>query len=93
MPVDRERLLQLAREPYSRDTTRDAQRALDRIIRDMPSVKRSRRFFEVNRFAREQGIAGEMKRDPTLSRRDAFLKMVRANLGDDLFERAYGPTP
>lgn len=90
MPADRERLLRLAREPYSRDTTADAQRVLDRLVRDMSPVKRSRRFFEVNRFVREQGIAGEMRRDPTLTRRQAFLRVVRSYIGDELYEKAFG---
>lgn len=77
-------------EPYSRDTTPEAQRVLNRMVLEMPQVKRAQRFFEVNRFAREQGIAGHMKRDPSLTRRQAYLKVIRENLGDDLYFKVYG---
>jgi hypothetical protein len=83
--------LRLLRRPYSDDTTPEAQQLLNKIIREMPERQRTRRFAMINHFARERMIEGFLHREPSLTRREAELRVIRANLGDDLFEKVYGP--
>ena len=92
MPVDRARLLRLAREPYSRDTTAAAQAFLNRVMREMPPVKRASRAFELNQFVRDMAVAAHLKRDPSLTPSEAKRLMIRGVLGDELFARVYGGT-
>lgn len=77
-------------EPYSRDTTPEAQRLLNNIVREMPQLKRAQRFFAINRFVREMAIAGHQARDTTLTQREAQLLLIRDLLGDEDFSRVYG---
>lgn len=77
-------------EPYSWDTTPEAQRYLNRIVREMPPMKRAARFFELNRAVRERAIAGRLLRDSSLTRREAELQVIRSLLGDADFDRVYG---
>ena len=90
MPVDRARLLRLAREPYSRDTTPAAQAFLDRRTREMTVYDRASRAFQLNQTARDMAVAGHLARDPTLTPRQAKLRVIRCLLGDALFDRVYG---
>lgn len=91
MPADRERLLRLAREPYSRDTTPAAQAFLNRRTREMSVFQRAERSFQLNQTARDMAVAGHLARDPSLTPREAKLRVIRSLLGDDLFARVYAP--
>jgi hypothetical protein len=90
MPVDRQRLLRLAIEPYSRDTTPDAQAFLNRRALAMTVYERAARGFQLNQTARDMAVAGHLARDPTLTPRQAKLRVIRSLLGDQLFDRVYG---
>lgn len=68
--------LRLLRRPYSDDTTPEAQRMLNRIIREMPEEKRARRHFLINDYARELQIAGLRSREPNLSEADARRRVI-----------------
>lgn len=81
--------LRLLRRPYSDDTTPDAQRMLNRIIREMPEEKRARRHFAINDYAREMAIAGHLSREPALSPRAAKLRVIRDMLGTALYQRFF----
>jgi hypothetical protein len=82
--------LRLLRRPYSDDTTPEAQHLLNKIIREMPERQRTRRFAMINYFARERTIEGFLHREPNLTRREAELKMIKSQLGDELFLKVYG---
>ena len=76
-------------DPYSRDTTPEAQRYLNNLVREMPQAKRAARFFSLNQFVRRNAIGGRQLRDATLSEREAQLLVIRSMLGDELYHRVY----
>ncbi len=85
--------LRLLRRPYSDDTTPEAQRMLNKIIREMPQEKRARRHFALNDHAREFAIGGHLSRDPGLSYRTAKLRVIRDMLGETMFDRYFAGEP
>jgi hypothetical protein len=87
MPTERKRTK--LSEPYSRDTTPEAQRFLNQVVREMPQLKRSRRLFELAHFARELAITGHQSRDAKLTRREAELLVIKSMLGRPLYEKVY----
>ena len=89
MPVDRARLLRLIVEPYSRDTTPEAQTFLNRRTREMSVYQRAERSLQLNQTAREMATAGHLARDPSLTRAAARLLVIRSLLGDEEFARVY----
>lgn len=77
-------------EPYSRDTTPEAQRFLNKVVREMPELRRSERLFNLSEFAREMSIQGHLSREPGLTRPEAKLRVIRTMLGEQLFQQVYG---
>ncbi len=68
--------LRLLARPYSDDTSPDAQRMLNKIIREMPEEKRARRHFLINDYARELQVAGLRSREPDLSESEARRRVI-----------------
>jgi|JI10StandDraft_1071094.scaffolds.fasta_scaffold899066_2 hypothetical protein len=73
-----------------RDTTPDAHAVQLDIYRNMEPARCIRLVFEMSERARELAIAGEMAREPGMTREEARSKVLRMILGNDLFEAAYG---
>ncbi len=74
----------------SRDTTPEAHAVQQAVYRKMDPAQCIRLVFEMSERARELAIAGVMAREPGLTRAEARMQVLRAILGDALFEAAYG---
>ncbi len=72
------------------DTDEAAARAQRDVWRRMGPERKLLLALQMRDDVRELAIAGEMRRSPALSRREAELVVIGRMLGDALFEAAYG---
>ena len=77
----------------SRDTSKEAQQVLNRILRQMPIEHKIRQIFSAYETGRALAIAGIRQRYPYASDRKIWYLWAQQHLGPSLFKEVYGEVP
>jgi regulator of sirC expression with transglutaminase-like and TPR domain len=72
------------------DTSPEAWRQYEDILRRMTPEQKLQRAFELSRMVRTLAEAGLRERYPQAEDREIFLRRVRQEWGPELFRRVYG---
>ena len=77
-------------DPTVLDTSAEADAIQRQVWQRLGPIGRLELAVQMSDDARELSITGVLSRRPELTRREALLAVVRQQLGDDLFEAAFG---
>ncbi len=72
-----------------RDTTKDAQKVLVDIYRQMPPAAKIERIFDAYQTGRLLKMAGLKLQHPQASKEQIWRLWARQHLGNELFEKVY----
>lgn len=72
------------------DTSPEAWREYQEILRRMTPEEKLQRAFELSRMVRSLAEAGLRERFPQADEREIFLRRVRQEWGAELFRQVYG---
>jgi hypothetical protein len=73
------------------DTTAEAWAVLMAVHRRMTPEQKLQRTIELSEWGMELAKAGLRERYPMADEREIWLRAVRQRLGQELFEKVYGP--
>jgi len=73
------------------DTSRESMEVLVDLYRRIPPEQKLRRVFDAYAMGRRLAMAGIRHRHPDWNNRQVWRERVKRHLGEELFEKVYGP--
>jgi hypothetical protein len=71
------------------DTSKEAEKVLCRLYRNMTIPQKARRIFSAYRMGKMLGMAGIRMDNPNASGEQIWNLWARRHLGDELYEKVY----